>query len=146
MGSLVPSNVHGLEVLIAARKAERERRDERERKWKEHCRRRELAKARVKREADRGPFIDHVIEAHREIARLQEWLAESWPAAEQRSDSAYRRMVEWVQSKLDSLIASIEPDGTEKQLTENKLFPHRNADELYDPLGEPEEKYCWEFG
>jgi len=145
MESLVPSIVQGFEVLIAARKAERERREERERKWKEHCRRRELAKARVKREADRGRFTDHIIETHREIACLHTWLAESWPVAEQRPGSAYRRMVEWVQAKLDSLIASVEPNGIEKQLAENRLFPDPDADELYDPLGEPEEKYYWQF-
>ncbi|NBJ10922.1 hypothetical protein [Microvirga arsenatis] len=54
-------------------------------------------------------------------------------------------MVEWVQAELDSLAASIEPDGIEKQLAENRLFPNPDADELHDPLGEPEEKYYWQF-
>lgn len=136
--ALLLSRVHEDQI-----RAERERREERERKWQEHCRRRELAKARVKREADRGLFVDHIIETHREIERLQTWLADSRLVAEQRPGSAYRRMVEWVQTKLDSLSASIEPDRVEKQLSENRLFPDLDADELYDPLGDPGEKSYW---
>lgn len=54
-------------------------------------------------------------------------------------------MVEWVQAKLDMLIASIEPNGIEMQLVENKLFPDPEGDELYDPLGDPEQKYYWQI-
>lgn len=145
METLIPSIVQGFEILIAARRAERERREERERKWQEHCRRRELAKARIKREADRTPFIGSLIDTHREILRLQTWLTYSRPIAEQRPGSAYWRMVEWVQARLDRLVASIEPDGIEMQLAENKLFPDRDNDELYDPLGDPGEKYYWQI-
>lgn len=72
------------------------------------------------------------------------WLADSRQIAEQRPGSAYQRMIEWVQAKLDMLIASIEPNGIEKQLVENKLFPDPEGDELYDPLGDPEQKYYWQ--
>ncbi|MGO4705794.1 hypothetical protein AB4072_08460 [Microvirga sp. 2MCAF38] len=143
--TLIPSIVDGFEILIAARKAERERREERDRRWQEYCRRRDLAKARQKREADRGPFVDRIIEIHREITRLQAWLAESRPIAEQRPDSSYRRMVEWVEERLNVLIISVEPAGIEKQLAESKLFPNPNADELHDPLGDPGERNYWQF-
>lgn len=145
METLIPSIVQGFEVLIATRKAERERREERERKWQEHCRRRELAKARIKREADRGPFVDHIIDTYREIARLKTWLAHSRPIVEQRPGSAYNRMVDWVQAKLDRLVSSIEPDGIEKQLAEKRLFPDPEKDEFHDPLGDPGEKYYWQI-
>lgn len=94
---------------------------------------------------DRGPFIDHIVEIHREITRLQVWLADSRRIADQRRGSAYSRMIDWVQAKLDMLIASIEPEGIERQLNENKLFPHPEGDELYDPLGDPGEKYYWQI-
>ncbi|KFG69835.1 hypothetical protein JH26_08195 [Microvirga sp. BSC39] len=137
--------MQGFEILIAARRAERKRREARERKWQEYCTRRELAKARNKREADRTPFIDSLIDIHREVIRLQTWLADSRPIAEQRPGSAYWRMAQWVQARLDRLVASIEPDGIEMQLAENKLFPDPEHDELFDPLGDPGEKYYWQI-
>jgi hypothetical protein len=143
--ALIPSVVDGIEVLLAVRKAERERREQRERRWQEYCRRRDLAKARQKRDADRGLFVDRIIETHREIARLRDWLAESRPIAEQRPNSGYQRMVEWTQAKLEALVASVEAAGIEEQLTENKLFPEQGSDDLHDPLGDPEERYYWEF-
>lgn len=143
--SLIPSIIKGLETMIVSRKADRERQEDRERSWREYCRRRDMAKARGKREADRHAFVESIFETQRKIIQLETWLATSRPIAEVQPHSAYRRMVEWIQARLDALISSIEPAGIEEQLAANKLFPNLEADELYDPMGDPGERSYWHF-
>ncbi|WP_170246121.1 hypothetical protein [Methylobacterium gnaphalii] len=72
---LIPSIVDGIEVLLAARKARREDSEERERRWAELQRRRDLARARQEREKARTEFFEHLVELRRSADGLREALA-----------------------------------------------------------------------
>lgn len=142
--TLVPSIVDGIELLIASRKAWREKQEENERIWAERQRRRELAQARAKREQARGEFTNQLFEAHVEILKLQRWLADAEPKATVMPDTAYSRMVAWVTARLEALLAGVSAEGIDRRLTEQKLFPADGEDELLDPLGDlPQPKSYW---
>jgi hypothetical protein len=137
--TVIPSVVDGIELLIASRKAWRERQEENERIWAERQRRRELAQERAKREQARETFTSELIQRHLEIRRLQQWLDDAGPAAADMPGTAYSRMVTWVTARLEALVISVSADGIDRQLTEKKLFPADGVDELHDPLGDPPE-------
>jgi hypothetical protein len=141
--ALIPSIADGFEVLIAARKAQREEREERDRQWRELERRRGLARDRAKREELRTDFVGDLAARYEEISRVDRWLGAMQPIAVERPGTSYARMVEWLVAKLDRLISSIDPADLERELSEKKLFPARDEDELHDPLGEPPSSRYW---
>lgn len=135
--NLVPSIVDGIVVLLAARKASREEREETHRRWAEMQRRRELARARAKREEARVAFADEVIKLTREAGALRAWLAQGHIAVAQQVEGSVGRFQAWMEDRLSTIERRFETPAIERALNEKKLFPINEKDELYDPLGEP---------
>lgn len=136
--TLVPSIVDGIVVLLAARKASREEREETHRRWAEMQRRRDLARARAKREEARVAFADEVVELTREAEALRAWLAQGHIAVNQQTDNSVGRFQAWMYDRLKAIEGKLDPVAIERALAEKKLFPTNDEDELYDPLGDPE--------
>jgi len=135
--SLIPSIVDGLELILETKKIDRENREESDRAWREFERRRELAKKRKERTSARLEFSQALAARYREIQECEAWLTTARGIASDMPSSAYSRMVECSEQRLQSLLASVDPDGIERQLNEKRLFPEDGEDELFDPLGEP---------
>ncbi len=72
--SLLDDIVTGIEALLAARKAAREDREERQRVWEELSRRRDMARQRKEREDKRLTYIRSVMDLGDEADRLRRWL------------------------------------------------------------------------
>jgi hypothetical protein len=135
--------VDGLGVLLAARKASRELREERERKWAERQRREGLSKGRKERERARLAFVESSIAAQQEIDRLEAWLTKAGACGQHGTDAQFGRMLKWARDHLAALKLSMQPEAIEVRLAAAKLFPALEADELHDPLGEPDPKKNW---
>ncbi|MGX5775368.1 hypothetical protein [Methylorubrum zatmanii] len=134
---LVPSIVAGIEVLLVARKTRREARDEQARQWAELRRRRELAKARQEREKSRAAFFDGLLRLRRDADDLRKALAEMTRDVRSGDHEQVARMMAWGEERLRGMEKRLKLEWIEGGLTEAKLFPLQEQDELFDPLGEP---------
>lgn len=135
--NLVPSITDGIVTLLAARKASREAREEEHRRWAEMQRRRELARARAKREEARVAFAEEVFKLTREADALRTWFAQGHITVAQPADGSVDRFQAWMEHRLNAIERRLEIPALERALNEKKLFPSQNDDELYDPLGDP---------
>lgn len=135
--NLVPSVIDGIEVLLAARKAAREDREERAKRQGELQRRHDLARARSKREEARLRFADEVVKLTREAEALRGWLAQGHLTDEIPTDGQVARFRAWMQDRLRTVESKLDPAAVERALVEEKLFPNPDDDELHDPLGDP---------
>ncbi len=79
--------------------------------------------------------MNTLIDRHRAVRRLRQWLARVEPTSENTADSDFGRMTGWAKERLARLEATIEPERIDQDLTKKGLFPE--ADELYDPEGDP---------
>ncbi len=132
--SLLDDIVIGIEALLAARKAAREEREERQRVWEELSRRRDLARQRNEREGKRLTYIRSVMDLGDEADRLRRWL----DRPEVKTGGAgtdYASLVAWVKQRVSNLEATLDPSHIDDDLKAKKLFPE--VDDLADPLGEP---------
>jgi len=133
----------GIQVVLANKKSERERDEEKARIRAEMVRRRDLSKKRELREEQRAAYLSNLMRRRREASELRDWLASvsADTAVDQPGEAG--RMLYWVKERLADIDAQITlktailgPDG-------KSLFPA--VDDLHDPLGEPPEPqgYFW---
>lgn len=119
---LLDDAVIGIGTLLAVRKAQREAREERSRQYEEEARARELAKRYGKREEQRRACLKRLIERHREIEEIRQWLAHVGPLATGCTDD-FSRMVTWARSWLEHLVKATEPAAVSEELQQAGLFP-----------------------
>jgi hypothetical protein len=139
--SLIDSIGVGLDALLAVRKARREEPEERERKWQELSRRRDLKRRRAEREKDRLTYLNEVMELEREIEELRQWVTAAKPKAECVPASDFARLFNWAQQRLNVLVEKVTLERLEGDLQAKRLFPE--TDDLHDPLGDPSETEGW---
>lgn len=131
---LVPSIVDGIQILLAARKAQREEREERARQWAEQERRRALARARHEREKARMVFFENLVRLRRNANDLKAALG-SVEINDANPEAQINRMMAWGRTRLQQMEQQLQSDRIEERLSEAKLFPPDGADELHDPFG-----------
>ena len=132
--SLLDDIVTGIEALLAARKAAREDREERQRVWEELSRRRDLARQRKEREDKRLSYVRSVMDMSDEADRLRRWLDR--PEVKRgAAGTDYASLVAWVKQRISNLDDTLDPSHIDGDLRAKKLFPE--VDDLGDPLGEP---------
>ncbi|WP_133770246.1 hypothetical protein [Enterovirga rhinocerotis] len=139
---LIPSIVDGTEILLAARKAAREAREEHARRWTELRRRRQLAQQRGEREKARLDFFERLGAVRQEATLLRDQLSQIRGSIGGASVSI-DRMIDWGERRLASLEAQLDPLRIEETATNAKLFPSEEDDELFDPLGDPPDGHFW---
>lgn len=128
--TLLDGIVDGIELLLAARKVERERRAEDARRAEELARRRNLAQKRAERETKRLAHVEALMARQAEARRLAEMEAADIPV-----DAALARLLSWARARLAGLQAALTPAAVESALAAAELFPA--DDPLHDPLGDP---------
>lgn len=143
--TLVNSIVDGVETILVFRRAERQRREEQERKWNELCRRRDLAKRRIERERQRLGYWRKIARTQREIDVLRRWLTQSLIEAGPPAAPNVCRMIDWTKMRLAALEQSVAVNAVDRILANGNLFPE--VDDLIDPLGAPprEPQYYWQM-
>lgn len=137
LDDLVPSVVDGITVLLAARKAAREEREERDRRYAELQRRHGLARARANREEACSAFANEIVNLTREAETLRAWLAHGHLTQTSSTDGQVARFRAWMENRLRAIEGRLDLAAVERVLAEKKLFPSLEQDELHDPLGEP---------
>ena len=140
---LGPAISDGIAVLLAARKVEREKRDEQARIQAELSRRRALARAREDREKARTAFFESLVTLRRGADDLRRALEELGGGDQTPGDGQVSRMMAWGQARLCGLEKQLQREAVEGRLSEAKLFPADGEDELHDPLGEPPPIKWW---
>ncbi len=100
--------------------------------------RRELAKARYSREAERNALLDTLINTANQAERLRGWIATQ---AKSRQPAEMSRMLDWARAELAALEAVAAPARLAALLRQRDLFPE--VDRLVDPLGEPPSQRPW---
>jgi hypothetical protein len=133
----------GVDALLAVRTAKREEAEERQRQYAELARRRALAAKRVEREKKRVELLNALIELQSEADELGEWLTNGplHDIVGEETATATARMLTWAEARLAKLGRRIAPDGIQKALEADGLFPE--VDDLQDPLGDPPAGYNW---
>lgn len=134
---LIPLVVDGIDVLLAARKAQREAREEQARQWAELERRRKLASARREREKARLAFFDGLVALRRGADDIRRALSEIDSSLSASEGGQVARMMAWGETRLREMEEELQAARIEERLTVAKLFPGEDEDELSDPLGEP---------
>lgn len=132
--TLLDSIVDGIELLLAARKVDREQREERARKSEELARRRALAQKRREREAKRLAHLEMLMARTSEARQLAMWLAEM-EAACSSPEGRLADMLSWARTRLAALESSLTPAAIAADTVVASLFPE--DDDLHDPLGDP---------
>lgn len=134
--TLLDSIITGIMVLLAARKAVREEREERQRQWEEMARRRGLARQRQEREEKRLTYLRSVLDLSDELARLRAWLREAMCLRQSGScGENLLRLIAWATERERALAKALEAERLDADLLAKQLFP--GEDTLHDPLGEP---------
>ena len=129
--------VDGIRVVIASNKARREENEERQRKWHDLTRRRDLAARRKKREEHRIVHLRQLVEFQREARDIREWMASLPKDARPEPTSELGRMLIWAGARLADLDARTTVQAAATLIDGKALFPE--ADDLKDPLGDPPE-------
>lgn len=126
-------------------RVEREQREERESRWNELCRRRDLAKKRNERERQRLGYWRQLARTQREIDMLRRWIGANQTPAEDVAADHVGRMLDWVRARLEVLEDGVSLESTDQLLRNRNLFP--DVDDLVDPLGDPptEPQYSWQL-
>ena len=131
--------VLGFEVLLAARKARRLEREQREREWAELARRQQLAQERGKREKKRKTLFRNLMAKTTEASEIRKWLGTIDPDAVADEDGDFAKLIEWTKGRLATLENAVSGPRVAEAVREQQLFP--KIDALHDPLGEPPRAY-----
>ena len=134
--SMIDDIVAGFKILLAARKVQREKREERQRLQDELQRRHELARGRKERDKQRVEFLQLMLGRQAEASRLRAFMA-SMPADAMTED--LERFMHWVQARLTETEEKLSPDALTAEIKAKSLFP--GVDPFDAPLGEPPPLY-----
>ena len=99
--------VAGFELLLPARKAARQEREEHARQWAESQRRRALVRERNKRESLRITTLDELLRS----PTVRPNCAHGWPVwKENPSDADLSRTIDWAQARLRQMKDQLQSD------------------------------------
>lgn len=129
--ALLPDIVAGLQVLLATRAVERERRAEDEKRRAELARRRDLAQKRQERSKKRLDYLQIVMSRQDEVIKIRK-LLDRLPSTEASGD--VDRFKRWVQEHLAEIETKLTVKAMQAEIQSKELFPE--VDPFEDPLGE----------
>jgi len=112
----------GIEIILAAKKADREDAERRERERRERARKDEIARQHLAREQKRMCFMNEVLEHARKADALRKWLATA-PASEKDGLVYFSRFRQWAVAWLEYLEDLTSAKGMEEALVLCDLFP-----------------------
>jgi hypothetical protein len=134
--TMIDDIVAGFKILLAARKVQREKWEERQRQQDELKRRHEMARGRKERDKQRLEFLQLVLSRQDEASRLRT-LVESIPTLGATDDLV--RFVQWAQARFAELQEKLSAESLLSEIKSKNLFPE--VDPFVDPLGEPPPLY-----
>ncbi len=135
--SMIDGIVSGIQYHLAYEKAQREGREEDQRRRQHMAGRRKLHQLRTEREGKRLAFLKQLADFQREAADLRLTIDVAC-SVESGSSPEYQRMIEWARRRLATVEGYNDVATLEQSLKENNLFP--DNDELLDPEGDPPPK------
>ena len=135
--NIVEDIASGIVLYLAGIEAKRKERVQRERRWAREHQLRELAEARAQRETKRHEFVRGHSQLVAELAELRGLLA-TLDVQRAEPQSRFDRMVSWTKERAARLEHHLQPEGIEKALLENGLFPE--IDPLVDPMFEDDDE------
>jgi hypothetical protein len=131
--------VIGFEALLAARKAGRLEREERQRQQAILAQRQHLAQQRREREKKRKELLKRLMTETAEAERIRLWLQTLPP--DQSEVDEFSRFVDWARARLAILESALSRDSVIKVARAESLFPEEDG--LHAPLGEPPRPYYY---
>ncbi|WP_141694463.1 hypothetical protein [Rhizobium multihospitium] len=135
--SMIDGIVSGIQYHLAYERAEREGREESQRRRQHMAGRRKLHQLRIERESKRIAFLKQIADYQREAADLRATI-DAAGLIDASGSPEYQRMIEWACRRLATIEACNDIATLDQTLKDNNLFPEN--DELFDPEGDPSPK------